>query len=101
MWNNFHSNGKLLFKWLRMDFLFWEAADLSYENIKARVKLLQEVGFAFHRKKSVLVATQKNNFFGFVIKSVTKKVRLTEERKDAIYSFVFNLPTTYMCLLES
>ena len=73
--------------------LLGEASDLCYENIKATVESLQEVGFIFHPEKLVLVRTQKVTL-GFIIDSVTMTIRLTEERKGALYSYCDDLSTT-------
>ena len=59
--------------------------EVCYENIKATVNLLQELGLKIHPKKSVLFLTQKHTFWGFVLDSAIMTIRLTEERKNTIY----------------
>ena len=38
-----------------------------YDNILAKLILLQDLGFVIHSDKSVLIPTQKLTFLGFVI----------------------------------
>ena len=48
------------------------------------VNLLDALGFTIHPDKSKFIPSQVLIFLGFVINSVTMKVRLTDERRAAI-----------------
>ena len=60
--------------------------EVCYENIKATVNLLQELGFTIYPEKSVLFLTKKYMLLGFVLDSTIMTTQLTEERKHTIYS---------------
>ena len=49
-------------------------------NIKDTVKLVDDLGFTVHTKKSVVIPTQCIVFVGFVLNSVDMTIRLTDEK---------------------
>ena len=53
-------------------------------NIKATVDLLLKLGFIVHKKKSVLITTQKIEFLGFIIDSNFMTIKIKGEKAAQI-----------------
>ena len=71
--------------------LLGEIFEICFNNIRATVALLQELGFTIHPENLVLVPTQQIIFLGFVTDSVKMTIILTEERKKSIYILCQNI----------
>ena len=54
-------------------------------NIQDTVKLVSDLGFIVHEKKSVLIPTKKIQFLGFLIDSEKMIVTLTLDKKEMIH----------------
>ncbi|CAG2236570.1 unnamed protein product [Mytilus edulis] len=54
-------------------------------NIQDTVKLVSDLGFILHEKKSVLIPTKKIQFLGFLIDSEKMIVTLTQDKKELIH----------------
>ncbi|VDI72446.1 Hypothetical predicted protein [Mytilus galloprovincialis] len=54
-------------------------------NIQDTVKLVSDLGFIVHEKKSVLIPTKKIQFLGFLIDSEKMIVTLTQDKKEMIH----------------
>ena len=52
------------------------------QNIEATVSLLESLGFAILERKSILNATQKIEFLGFVFNSVTMTISITLQKEN-------------------
>lgn len=53
------SQRRLFLEYLDSSILLGETMEVCYENIKATVNLLQELGFTIHPEKFVLLLTKK------------------------------------------
>ena len=80
------SQRRLFLEYLDSSILLGETMEVCYENIKATVNLLQELGFTIHPEKSVLLLTKKYMLFGNFLDSTIMTIQLTEEMKQTIYS---------------
>ena len=56
------------------------------QNREATVSLLESLGFAIHREKSILNPTQEIEFLGFVCNSMTITISITKGKTEAIVS---------------
>ena len=56
------------------------------QHIEATVSLLESLGFAIHKGKSILNPTQEIEFLGFVFNSLTMTISVTKEKTEAIVS---------------
>ena len=72
----------------------------SFNNIRATVALLRELGFAIYSEKSVLIPTQQIIFLGSVTDSVKMTITLTEERKQSIYMLCQNILSNYQATIR-
>ena len=97
--NYLRSKGYLSVKYIDDSLLLEETFEICFKNIRATVALLQELGFAIHPEKSVLVPTQQTTFLGFVIDSVKMTITLTEERKQSIYTLCQNILLNYQATI--
>ena len=94
------SKGHLSIKYIDDSLLLGETFEICLNNIRATVKLLQELGFTIHPEKSVLVPTQQIIFLGFVIDSVKMTITLTDERKQSIYTLCQNILSDYQATIR-
>ena len=81
---------------LRLDYVKIEAyiddsitlaysSNICFKNVWKCLKLLGNLDFVVHPKKSVFVQSQEIEYLGFVINSVTMTVRLTTEKKKKVF----------------
>ena len=56
------------------------------QYIEATVSLLESLGFAIHKGKSILNPTQEIEFPGFVFNSLTMTISVTKGKTEAIVS---------------
>ena len=56
------------------------------QHIEATVSLLESLGFAIHKGKSILNPTQEIEFLGFVFNSLTMTISVTKGKTEAIVS---------------
>ena len=73
------SKGHLSIKYIAKSLLLGETFEICFNNIRATVALLRELGFTIHPEKSVLVPIKQIIFLGFVIDSEKMTITLTEE----------------------
>ena len=81
------SKEHLSIKYIDDSLLLGKTFEICFNNIRATVALLQELGFTIHPEKSVLLPRQQIIFLVFVIESVRMTITLSEERKQCIYAF--------------
>ena len=72
-------------KYIDESLLLGETFEICFNNIRATVAPLQELGFKIHPEKSVLVPTQQTTFLAFMIDYVRMTIALNEERKQSIH----------------
>ena len=94
------SKGHLSIKYIDDSLLLGETFEIGFNNIRATVALLRELGFTIHPEKSVLVPTQQIIFLGFAIDSVKMTITLTEERKQSIYMLCQNIFSNYQATIR-
>ena len=56
------------------------------QHIEATLSLLESLGFAVHKGKSILNPTQETEFLGFVFNSLTMTISVTKGKTEAIVS---------------
>ena len=54
------------------------------ENVTDTVNIFQDLGFTIHPEKSVLVATRKLTFLGFILDSELMRISRTAEKADSL-----------------
>ena len=79
------SKGYLSVKYIDESLLLGETFEICFNNIRATVAPLRELGFKIHPEKSVLVPTQQTTFLAFMIDYVRMTIALNEERKQSIH----------------
>ena len=94
------SKGHLSVKYIDDSLLLGETFEICFNNIRATVALLQELGFTVNPEKSVLVPAQQIIFLGFVIDSVKMTITLTEERNQSIYTLCQNILLNYQATIK-
>ena len=65
--------------------------DLCFANIHATVQLLLSLGFTINTEKSVLAPTQRLEFLGFLLDSISMTITLTEKQKENIFNLCTSL----------
>ena len=94
------SKGHLSVKYIDDSLLLGETFEICFNNIRATVALLRELGFTIHPEKSVLVPTQQIIFLGLAIDSEKMTITLTEERKQSIYMLCKNILLNYQAIIR-
>ena len=65
-------------RWLLLDLITAYSFDICFKH-------LGNLGFVVHPEKSVFVHSQEIEYLGFIINSITMKIRLTTEKKRKIF----------------
>ena len=89
------SKKHLSIKYIDDSLLLGKTFEIYFNNIRATVALLQELGFTIHPEKSVLLPRQQIIFLVFVIDSARMAITLSEEKKQCVYAFYQNILSNY------
>ena len=79
-----HSNGFVSSPYLDDTFLQGDTFQICENNVKETVKLLTNLGFFVHHKKSIKVPCQKMEHLGFILDTVNMTISLTEDKKEKL-----------------
>ena len=78
------SQGHVSSGYLDDTFLIGEDFDTCTQNVKATLKLLEELGFFVHLEKSVTVPQQTLEHLGFRFNSIEMTVSITEQKQEKL-----------------